>query len=205
MSARTLLFGGTFDPVHSAHLILAESAADELGVDRVYFIPSGLPPHKQGGELSPAADRVRMVERAIADNPRFALSRIEVDREGESYSIDTIREVRSATAGGGRPYLLIGSDSLLDLHLWKDPEEILAEADLVVAARPGYEKEEASGHLRGRFRVLRSPRFTLSATLVREKVRSGESIRYMVPDSVRHYNEENKLYSRGGGKSDHGA
>ena len=133
-----MIFGGTFDPVHTAHLVLAESAADELDLDTVLFVPSARPPHKSESRLSDAVHRTRMVELAMEGNDRFALSRVELERKGRSYAIDTIREI----AGGGaakKPYFLIGTDSLADLSSWRNPDAILEEADVVVAPRPGFE------------------------------------------------------------------
>ncbi|MBN1826360.1 MAG: nicotinate-nucleotide adenylyltransferase [Candidatus Eisenbacteria bacterium] len=193
MTGRTVIFGGTFDPIHIAHLALAEGAADELGAERVLFVPAGTPPHKGGARLSAAKQRLRMVELAVLGNDRFAVSRVEIDREGRSYAVDTIRQI-AREENGGRPLYLIGADSLADLGSWREPDAILEEAEVVVAPRPGFDPERAPGDRRGRVRVLATPRLDLSATAIREKVRRGESIRYLVPDAVRDYIERHGLY-----------
>lgn len=188
-----VIFGGTFDPIHTGHLILAECAADALGANQVLFVPAARPPHKRDLDLSAAADRAAMVRLALEGNARFALSTVELEREGRSYAIDTIREI-AAASGGARPVYLIGADSLRDLPFWKDPEAILGEADVVVFPRPGSDPTAAGNAVKGRFRLLETPRLGISATEIRERVRRGSSIRYLVPEAVRAYIETRRLY-----------
>lgn len=193
-----VVFGGTFDPVHTGHLILAEWAAGVLGAERVLFVPAARPPHKADARLSPAADRAAMVRLALEGNPRLAFSGVELEREGRSYAIDTIRQIREEE-GGPKPAYLIGADSLVDLPLWKDPEAILEEAEVVVFPRPGTSGGDAPPGLKGRYRMLETPLIDISATTVRERVRWGLSIRYLVPEGVRAYIEELGLYRKGEG------
>ena len=188
-----VIFGGTFDPIHTAHMILAEWAADFLGGGGVLFVPAARPPHKSDRTLSPAEDREAMVRLAVEGNRRFALSRVEFEREGSSFAIDTIRQIRES-ASGKRPVYMIGGDSLVDLPGWKDPDAILEEAEVVVVPRPGFDLDSISPGLRGRVRFLPAPLLEISATMIRERVRRGESIRYMVPDRVREYIEARGLY-----------
>ena len=195
MSASVLLFGGSFDPIHTAHLILAEHAAGALGVGEVLFVPCGRPPHKRREDLTAAPLRAEMVRLAIEGNDRFALSTIELERKGRSYAIDTIRQVRAARRGA-RPAYLIGSDSLADLPAWREPEAIAAEAELVVVRR-GAERA-AAPELGGGYLLLDAPRIDLSATEIRRRVRRGESIRYLVPERVRAFIEAHGLYRREG-------
>lgn len=192
-----IIFGGSFDPIHQAHLMLAEGAADELCAGKVLFVPAARPPHKEAAALSAAKHRAEMVRLAIEGNERFAFSSVEIDREGESYTIDTIRAV-SREEGGARPFLLIGGDTLLDLASWKAPEAIAAEADLVVAPRPGFDPRKAPALLAGRFRLLDTPVVDLSASRIRRWVAEGRSVRYLLPEPVRLYVEAHRLYEKEG-------
>lgn len=200
MSLPLIIFGGTFDPIHTAHLVLAECAADELGARTVLFVPAGDPPHKAARTVTSAEDRLAMVRGAIEGNPRFELTTIEIERPGLSYAIDTIRQIQNQYPQAGRPGYLIGSDSLLDLHIWKEPEKILSETDVLVVPRPGFDPADGNSQYDGRFRLLDSPPFDLSATGIREKVRRGESIRYLVPEAARKYIQEKGLYQQACGK-----
>lgn len=200
MSLPLVIFGGTFDPVHTAHLVLAEHAAETLGAETVLFVPAGDPPHKSGRVATAPEDRLAMVKAAIAGNPRFRWSAVELERPGRSYAVDTIRQIRNLHPEAGRPGYLIGSDSLIDLPLWKDPVSILEETDLLVVPRPGFDDADAPAAFRGRYRLLDSPRFDLSATGIRERVSRGQSIRYLVPDPVRAYIQDKGLYNASYGK-----
>ncbi|MFH1278687.1 MAG: nicotinate-nucleotide adenylyltransferase [Candidatus Eisenbacteria bacterium] len=199
-AAGAIVFGGSFDPIHMGHLILAECAADALGREPVLFVPAARPPHKSAGDLSPASDRAAMVRLAVEGNRRFAFSGVELGREGRSYAIDTIRQI-AAERGGARPAYLIGADSLADLLQWKDPEAILSESEVVVFPRPGTDARDVSARLEGRYRMLDTPRIEISATVIRERAGRGLSIRYLVPEAVRHYIEERGLYRRERGET----
>ncbi|MFH1681235.1 MAG: nicotinate-nucleotide adenylyltransferase, partial [Candidatus Eisenbacteria bacterium] len=195
MSGGVVIFGGSFDPIHVGHLVLAECAADELDAGAVLFVPAARPPHKRADALSSAEDRAEMVRLAIEKNDRFRLSRVEIEREGRSFAIDTIREI-ARSSGCGRPFYFIGADGLVDLPGWKSPEAVLEEAEVVVAPRPGVDLGAVSG-LVERVRLIETPLVGISSTYVRERVRRGESIRYLVPESVRAYLGRRGLY-RGG-------
>ncbi len=189
------LLGGTFDPVHLGHLILGETAREQLGLDSVLFMPTGQPWRKAGRDITPAPHRVEMLRRAIADNPAFELSLIEVERAGPSYTVDTLRELISARPGS-EIFLIIGEDSLLDLPNWKAPQRVVELATLAVAAR-GPEKPVAgvpAGYLSDRTVWLDMPLIDISATTVRERVGRGRSIRYLVPEVVAAYIREQGLY-----------
>jgi nicotinate-nucleotide adenylyltransferase len=186
---RVGLFGGTFDPPHVGHLVLAACARDQLALDEVRFIPAGDPPHKHRTDLSPAADRLAMTRLAVRGEPGFEVSTIETRRSGPSFTVDTLRRV-AATTPRARLYLLLGADSLDDLAGWRDPQEILRLATVVVARRPG-----ARGTRRGRGIVrLDSPAIDVSSSLVRDRVRAGRSVRWMVPDAVIAYIGRRGLY-----------
>jgi nicotinate-nucleotide adenylyltransferase len=195
VSGRVVIFGGTFDPIHLAHLVLAECAADLPSAGEVLFVPAARPPHKREDHLSEAADREEMVRLAIEGNRRFRLSRTELDRGGPSFAIDTIREV--ARASGERPYYLIGADSLVELPGWRSPEAILEEAEVVVAERPGVDPSRV-GPFGARVGRMESPRIDLSSSQIRRRVSRGVSIRYLVSEPVRAYILRKGLYRTAG-------
>lgn len=189
--------GGTFDPVHLGHLLAAEAAREALQLDRVVWLPAGDPPHKQGRPITPAEHRLEMVRRAIEGNPRFEASRLELDREGPSYTLDTLKWFQ-----GEHPdaelYFLTGMDTVLELHTWHRPREVLAACRMVAMVRPGVDdaalvRAFQAELTRGVIRV-NSPRVEISATDLRERVARGASIRYRTPDAVCDYIIANRLY-----------
>lgn len=194
------VLGGTFDPVHLGHLILAEEARGELGLERVLFVPAGQPWRKADRQITPAVQRVEMVRVAIADNDGFELSLLEVEREGPSYTVDTLEALR-ARHQGSELFFLMGLDALADLPNWRDPQGIIARAWLAVARRPGLEEsaalaavEERVPGLSRRVIWLAMPRIGISASGIRERVRRGKSIRYLVPAAVEAFIRERGLY-----------
>jgi nicotinate-nucleotide adenylyltransferase len=184
------LFGGTFDPPHVGHLVLAECARDRLRLDEVRFIPAGQPPHKRGARITPARHRVAMARLAVRGHPAFRVSTLEARRGGPSFTIETLREV-AAAAPRDRLYLLMGADSLDEFGAWREPEAILRLATLAVAGRPG-----AHGRRRSARRVawLDNAEIAVSSSLVRARVRAHRSIRYLVPDAVAAYIARHRLY-----------
>jgi nicotinate-nucleotide adenylyltransferase len=182
------VFGGSFDPVHLGHLLVAEAAAERLGLDQVRFVPAGRHPFKTGHYASPE-HRVAMVELAIRGNPRFLLDPREAGRAGPSYTVDTLHQLR-AEAPGDSLFLLIGADAARELPAWHDVEAVAAAAVIVVLTRPGF---AAPAHpLIGR--VVEVPGIDVSATAVRDAVRGGTSIRYLVPGAVEDYIRTHGLY-----------
>ncbi len=195
------VFGVTFDPIHIAHLAVAEEAAEALGLDRVVFVPAGEPPHKPGRAITAGEHRLAMVELAIAGNDRFVAYRRELDRPGPSYTVDTL-EAFTRAHPSARLFLLIGADSLNDLPGWRDPERILALATVAVAARPG---TTLAGIPRGRLArhgnaiaFLGNPPVDVSSTRLRARVAAGRSIRFLVPAAVERTIARLGLYRRGG-------
>lgn len=192
------LMGGTFDPIHFGHLILAEQAWEQLGLDRVLFVTAASPPHKAGIAITDVAHRCEMTRLAVEGNDHFECSSIEIDRPGPSYTIDTIRQILGLYGSGACVYLLVGADEARDFMKWRDPYGIRELADIVVANRPGY---PASGTLEAlpadfaaRVTPLEMPGVDISSTDLRERVRTGRSIRYLVPDKVGTYILEKGLY-----------
>jgi len=188
------VFGGTFNPPHNGHLIVAENVRDTLRLERVLFIPAARSPHKGVQSLAPAADRLAMTRLAIEGNPAFTVSEMEIARGGTSYTIDTLREVAGAYPGA-RLKLLIGADNLFDFEGWKSPGEILDLADLVVLTRPGFEPPSPRSGFLERATVVSVPAVGISGTDVRRRVKFNRSIRYLVPPAVEEYIRRHALYS----------
>jgi len=187
------VYGGTFDPIHSAHLLLAECAREELGLDSLLFIPANIPPHKiDGRRITPAHCRLEMLRMAIASNPCFSISTHEIDNRGVSYTVDTLCWLRALHARA-ELVLLIGGDAARDFHTWRQPGEIARLATIAVMERPGV-KLPAEVLPGVGFRTVRAPLMEISSTDIRERVRTGRSIRYRTPDPVIDYIYENGLY-----------
>jgi nicotinate-nucleotide adenylyltransferase len=187
------LFGGSFNPPHVAHLIVAEIARDQFGADEVWWIPNATPPHKSHDELAAVEHRLAMTRRATADNPAFRVCDIEVRRSGVSYTVETVRALQEQhpdTDFG----LLLGSDSLDHFAEWHHPDEIADRVPLVVYKRPGVIDEVAEPRFANHVRFVSAPVMEVSGTEIRSRCRTGRSIRYLVPDAVRNYIEENGLY-----------
>lgn len=197
------IMGGTFDPIHVGHLAAAEEAREVLGIERVLFVPAGVPPHKPDRFVTRAAHRVRMVELAIADNPAFELSRLEVDRTGPSYTVDTVELLVARERKAGREpdvTVILSAESFLGLPTWSEPERLLRQCRLAIVPRDGFPTmgrpwvEEHFPGFEERITFLDAPRFKLSATEIRARVLAGRSVRYLVPDAVIRYIEDHALY-----------
>jgi len=188
------IWGGSFDPVHVGHLILAQEAVAACRLDRLIWVPSGDPPHKVGPVAS-CDDRVCMVERAVDGQASFSVSRIEVDRCGKSYTVQTLEDIRRAECTeGDQLYLLIGADNAVDFVNWQDPDRVMDLAEIVVLNRPGSTRESIPDFLSQRMLFLDTPLFDVSSTAIRKRLREGMSIQYWVPDSVRGLIETRRLY-----------
>lgn len=194
------LLGGTFDPPHYGHLVAAQEAAERLELERVLFLPAGQPPHKLGEPISPLQQRVRMVELAIADNPRFSLSLADCQPAGPSYTVELLARLQQQLGPETSIYFVVGMDSLHDLTTWRQPARVLEQCTLVVVQRPGYPELDlaeldkdlpgASQHIV----ILPTPGLAIAATELRSRVVEGRSIRYLVPEAVREYIAEQRLY-----------
>jgi nicotinate-nucleotide adenylyltransferase len=197
---RTGIMGGSFDPIHIAHLIMAESVREALSLDMVLFVPTGSQPLKREKYVSPTEHRVAMVELAIAGNPHFALSRVDVDRPGPSYTVDTMVALRQEWGGPEvEMWFIVGADSLSTFPRWRDPSSLLAHVRLAVVRRPGVEPDMPSlsaalPRLEERLDWIDAPLIDISGTDIRRRVAAGLSIRYRVPNVVRDYIEANGLY-----------
>lgn len=190
------LYGGSFDPPHLAHLIVAETVRDQFQLDQVWWIPAHAPPHKVGANLASAIHRLAMTQRAIQGHPGFAVCDIEVRREGLSYTVDTVRSLQERHPTDTF-VLVIGGDSLQEFGAWHRPEEIAARIPLIAYRRPGTPAVDLPAFLEGRVQFADAPLLEISGTAIRAQVRAGRSIRYLVPDGVRAYIEEHGLYVQG--------
>lgn len=190
-SARIGVFGGSFDPPHAGHLIVAQDAWSALELDVVLWVPAARPPHKREGEISPADVRLEMVRAALGDDPRFRLCGLELERGGPSYTVDTLEEL-ARDHPAGELFLLLGADQFREFHAWRDPDGILGRATLVVLTREGIPLEGPSRALA--HRRLDVTRVDISATDIRGRVGGGRSIRYLVPEAVERIIRREKLY-----------
>lgn len=202
-ASRFGILGGTFDPPHLGHLVIAQEAQARLDLDRVLFVPAAQPPHKANKAISPAQHRRAMVELAIEDNPHFALSTVDLDRSGPSYSVDTLRLLRASCGPDAELHFILGWDMLLDLPTWHEPAGIVAAATRLVAFhRPGYEADPttlarlsaALPELPLKLTRLPMAQLDISASDLRQRVASGLPIRYLVPDTVIQYIVAHDLY-----------
>ncbi|HEX2694595.1 MAG TPA: nicotinate-nucleotide adenylyltransferase [Acidobacteriota bacterium] len=216
MTERMGLFGGTFDPIHLGHLRAAREVLEKFALDRILFVPSFIPPHKERKGMAPARDRLRMVELACAGEPRFAASSIEVDAGGRSYSILTLERIRGLYAGA-RVFFILGADAFLEIGTWREHERVLDESLFIVMTRPGAHLEDAvevvGEPLRSRVRAIAEGEtvdeallgghrifllpiraLDVSSTEVRRRVRAGETVAGLVPEAVGDYIRTHGLY-----------
>jgi nicotinate-nucleotide adenylyltransferase len=196
------VLGGTFDPIHSGHLVIAEEARLKLGLARVLFVPAGQPWLKSR-EITLAAHRVEMVRLAIASNPHFELSTVEIDRSGPSLSVKTVAILQRQLGAGAKLFFLVGWDSLAELPQWKEPKKLIRLCKLVAVTRPGFNRPDLKAMESLVPGVTQSvvwldiPPVDISSTDIRKRVAQGFSISGLVPDEVEAYIKENKLYGSG--------
>ncbi len=189
MSSKIGILGGTFNPVHFGHLILAEQVRGQLGLDRVIFVPTFMPPHKSNSDVIPARYRFEMLRLAIGNNRAFSVSDIEIRRKGKSYTVDTLRQIKKRHPNAAL-FFICGSDLVSEIPSWKNVDEIYALATFVLARRPGYGRR-----LSGRpFIKINVAQVDISSSLIRKLRREGRSIRYLTPNSVVKYIERHRLY-----------
>ena len=200
------VLGGTFDPIHIGHLVAAEEVGVRQALEHVVFVPAGLPPHKLHLHVTPVRHRLNMVQLAIADNPRFVLSRVEIDRFGPSYTVDTVQLLRDEYGSKVELYFIMGADSLAELVTWHKPAQLIRLCRIVALTRPGYQvdMEELDRLLPGaiaRVQLLEMPLLQISSTDLQRRVRMGLPIKYLVPPAVEAYIYQHELYQQGPGKS----
>ncbi len=193
------ILGGTFDPIHHGHLVAAQEVQHQLALDQVLFVPAGTPPHKPPQPISPIHHRLRMVELAIAGKPHFALSRLDADRPGPCYTVDTLQLLRREWGPGPLFVFIIGADSLADLLTWHQPQRLIELCELAAVTRPGVEVDlpRLAEHLPGitaRLHLVQMPLLEISSSDLRARVRAGRPISYLVPPTVEAYILEQGLY-----------
>lgn len=193
--------GGTFDPIHIAHLVTAEAALEQFGLDKVIFVPAGLPPHKLDHVITPAEHRYNMVALATASNKRFEVSRIEIERPGPSYSVDTVEEMRRRQPENTKLYFITGVDAILDIETWHRPERLFQLCHFIAAQRPGYSQQAAPeimwrlGQRYGcQILLVDAPAIAISSSDLRRRASDGRSIKYLVPEAVEDYIQKHGLY-----------
>jgi nicotinate-nucleotide adenylyltransferase len=187
------IMGGTFDPIHNGHLVAASEVADRFSLDEVVFVPTGQPWQKGEVDVSPAEDRYLMTVIATASNPRFYVSRVDIEREGPTYTVDTLRDLREVYGPDTDLYFITGADALEKLLSWKDPDQIFALAHFVGVTRPGFELSDA--HLPAdTVSLVQVPAMAISSTDCRARVAEGKPVWYLVPDGVVQYIAKRHLY-----------
>ena len=193
-SCRLGVYGGTFDPIHTGHLVIARGIVEHCGLDRLLFVPSARPPHKQGHAIAPSDDRFRMAQLATQHDPHFEVSDLEINRPGLSYTVDTLKELRNIYGASSSIHLVIGADSLLEIDTWYAPDRVFELATIVTVPRPGKELVRADPRWRDRVVTVQLPEIDISSTDIRRRVCEGLSIANLVPEEVARYIEERGLY-----------
>lgn len=196
---RVGIFGGTFDPIHMGHLIVAETIMDEFHLDKVVFIPAAVPPHKLDKQISPAKHRYMMTMLATCSNPRFQVSDMEMHRQGPSYSRDTLAQLIEEHGRDTEFYFIVGADSVENLHTWNRIDELLTMCHFIGASRPGCMPDmekiaQRFGPLAEKIHCLETPELEISSTEIRHRVGQKRTIRYIVPETVEQYIYKEKLY-----------
>lgn len=198
-AAQLGILGGTFDPIHHGHLLAAEETRHQLALARVLFLPAGKPPHKPDWPISAIQHRLRMVELAIAENPHFSISRVDVDRSGPSYTVDTLKLLRAEVGPGPVLFFIMGADLLVNILDWYQPQRLIELCQLAVVGRPRIEVdlpqlERQLPGLTDRIHQVQMPHLEISSSNLRARVRDGRSISYMVPAAVESYIRKEGLY-----------
>lgn len=189
------ILGGTFNPIHIGHLILAEEVRERIGLDKIIFVPTNLPPHKDNSEIALANDRYKMIRLAIKNNKHFFISNVEIRRKGKSYTIDTIKKFKDIYSDS-ELYFITGSDLLRYLDDWKDIREVLGLVKFIVASRPGYSLQKIPSYLSSQtgIQTLDIRAVDVSAFEIRKAIKENKSFRYLVPEPVFNYINKKRLY-----------
>ena len=189
------VMGGTFDPIHHGHLVAASEVAHIFALDEVIFVPTGQPYQKDSRQVSPAEDRYLMTVIATASNPRFTVSRVDIDRPGPTYTIDTLHELRAANKPQDELYFITGADALAEILTWHDVDELFTLAHFVGCTRPGH-RLSGAGLPDDKVSLVEIPALAISSTECRARTEAGEPVWYLVPDGVVQYIAKRKLYAK---------
>ncbi len=196
------LMGGTFDPIHQGHLVTAEAVRSRFDLDKVVFVPSGQPPHKAGQIITGKEKRFLMTELATVTNPYFEVSRVEMDRPGASYAIDTVLYFRRLLEPGSEIYFITGADAILEIITWKDVDRLFENCTFIAATRPGYDLSAMERIVRQQLKPgylqkiipIEVTAMAISSTDIRRRVAEGRTIKYLLPEPVEYYINKNDLY-----------
>lgn len=195
------LMGGTFDPIHMGHLVTAEEARQQFDLDYVVFVPAGIPPHKEKETISLPEHRYLMTSLAVMSNPSFFVSRIEIDHEVPTYTIDTVRHFSCGKEPGPEIFFITGADAILEIFTWKDYEELLNICTFIAVSRPGYSLDRfheilsrTCPDMRHKVHLLEIPALAVSSTYIRERVALSKTIKYLTPEPVEQYIKKHGLY-----------
>lgn len=195
------LMGGTFDPIHYGHLVLAEQVRTRFNLDMIYFIPVGIPPHKQQKKISSSKNRYFMTLLGTITNPYFEVSKIEIEDDNTSYTVNTIKKFKKIIDNNSELYFITGADAIYELETWRNVKELLGLCNFIAASRPGIDKSKLKEKIKilnekynGRIIETSVPALAISSTDIRERIKKRESIKYIVPESVEHYIYKNNLY-----------
>lgn len=195
------LMGGTFDPIHNGHLVLAEQVRTRFSLDTVYFIPVGDPPHKQNRKISSSKHRYFMTLLATITNPYFEVSKIEIEDNNISYTVNTIKKIKEIIDKDAKLYFITGADAIYELETWRNVEELLSLCNFIAASRPGIDEKKLKDKIKrlnekynGNILMTSVPALAISSTDIRKRLNEGSSIKYIIPESVEHYIYKNKLY-----------
>lgn len=202
---RIAVMGGTFDPIHYGHLVTAEAVRHEFQIDQVLFIPTGRPPHKSSKKVSDPQERYLMTLLATQSNENFYVSKLEIDRSGFTYTIDTIHALQKIYRPDTEIFFITGADAFYQMFSWHNSEELLHSCTFVAATRPGYNKEEllrrisetVEDHPLQKFHFVEVPALAISSSDIRERVRTGRPVKYLVPESVEDFIRKYHLYQEG--------
>ena len=192
------IMGGTFNPIHYGHLLIAEQAYSNYSIEQIFFMPTGNPPHKKRANIIASSHRLHMLELAVRENEHFSISKYELEKKGRSYTVDTLRYLTKLCLAE-KIFFIIGADSLLDIFTWREPDFLLQNGHLLVASRPEfdinyiYQDEKYKPYLEHIY-FMDTIKVDFSSTKIRQLIKEGKSIRYQTPDSVIDYIEENRLY-----------
>jgi len=200
VSKRIGIPGGTFDPIHIGHLIIAQYALECLKLDKVVFIPSGKPPHKDSNSVTDAEHRYNMTAEAVFGNDQFEVSDLEINREGYTYTVDTLTQLRQLYGERAKLFFIIGADNIKEIVNWKDAEKLFGMCEFVAFMRPGFDDsyykqiEDLRKTYKAEIHVIKAPLIDISSTMIRNRVAEGKSVKYMLPERVEKYIIKNGLY-----------
>ncbi|MCK4325868.1 nicotinate-nucleotide adenylyltransferase [bacterium] len=191
------ILGGTFNPVHCGHLVAADEVREKLALEKVIFVPSASPPHKNHPDIAPPEDRYQMTILATQSNPFFSASDLELQRPGKSYSIETVKKFLNIYGKDTKLYFITGTDAILEIFTWKDREELLKLCQFIVATRPGFDAGKIERTILKQVHLLKIPGLDISSTDIRSRIKEGRTIKYLLPEKVEEYIYEHGLYRTG--------